>query len=169
MYAGLAQRIAQGLMLHETAASLTSLSTMEHDKRVWWTMFIMESLTAAVMGLKPSLNLCEISLPWPENAHLAASERNDFTDGSLLTANIKLHGIQIGILSVLDGLREEEDLTKFATAIQPLLVERARWTAALPLKYTFDFSVEIPQSLQDMQEKRSVASLYIRHHQVRKF
>ncbi|KAL2417445.1 hypothetical protein ABEF91_006508 [Exophiala dermatitidis] len=163
MYSGLAVRIATCLLLHKPAVGMTA-PTAEHHKRVWWTTFQLDAMTAPEVRLKPTLRLDDVELALPADETLTRQDRSEFNDAQILAAHLKLCGIRSDIAEVA-GRLQEDDFADYQRAVQVLLSRLQQWKTELPVQYRFEFDSGLPTAMLALPSMRSLASVYLRYHQ----
>lgn len=164
MYAGLALRIACSF-LGDTDISDMSLDDKEHWTRVWWTTWQLDTMTAFEMGLKSTFLLENLETSLPSARHIACSGHAEFSDPRILTAHIKLCSTRIEVLKTAKRPRVE-DAVSFQGMIRDSLRQLQQWLAELPKEYFFEFHNGPPSRMLEMESVRSLASIYLRYHQV---
>ena len=165
MYAGISTRIASNLRLHKPARSGTAVLT-EHWKRVWWTTFLIDSMVSAEMGLRAAFSFAQAEHSLPSDDHLTPTEREEFWDAHIMTAHLRLCNIRGLILETLAQL-QETDFATYEKAMEIPLRELDTWKRELPQDIAFDFLEGVPQEMLNRPSMRSLASCYLRYHQVR--
>jgi len=150
-------------MLHKPATTKPP-AVSEHQKRVWWTTFLMDTMTSSEVGLKATLRFKDTEQLLPSSAQLRMDEQRDFRDPEILTAHIKLCDIRNDILETA-GRLQQQDFANYHQAIHYPLCLLEQWRLEVPAQYSFDFSQGIPTQMLQLVSMRSLASLYLRYHQ----
>ncbi|KAH7029793.1 proline utilization trans-activator [Microdochium trichocladiopsis] len=163
MYAGMSMRIACTLMLHKPAGQV-SAPAAEHQKRVWWTTYLLDSMTSLEMGIRATFGALEAEQSQPSDEQLSKTDQDDFWDAQILTAHLNLDSARRLVLETV-GLLHDADFAGFKRAIEVPLQELEKWRLALPNSSSFDFSSGIPEAMLEQPSMRSLASLFLRFHQ----
>lgn len=164
MYAGMSARTACSLMLHRPATTSGPV-LKEHRKRVWWTTFIMDTMISSEMGLRSSFAFSKAEHSTPTDEHLPMATGCDFWDSMLMSAHIKLCNIRSIILETLSQVHAT-DFAGYEQLIAEPLRKLETWKLELPVEISFDFTVGVPQEMLNRPSVRSLASCYLRFHQV---
>jgi proline utilization trans-activator len=165
MYAGMSARIANSLMLHRPTMTDGPV-VAEYRKRVWWTTFLMDTMVSSEMGLRASVGFAQAEHAFPSDEQIHPIHRADFWDSYIMTAHLKLCNIRVHILETV-GQIQESDFASYERVIAVPLQELDVWKTELSPLIVFDFSNGVPQQMLDLPSMRSLASLYLRYHQVR--
>lgn len=165
MYAGISTRIANSLMLHSPVETETPVMA-EHRKRVWWTTFLIDAMVSSEMGLRAAFGFAQAEHSLPSDEQLPHAHRNDFWDSEILTAHIKLCNIRNNILETIARL-QEADFSSYKTVVEVPLCELESWKREISPSLFFDFSNGVPEEMIAKPSMRSLASCYLRYHQVR--
>ena len=165
-YAGMAQRVAHCIMLHQPPGSSLPANEAEHRKRIWWTTYIMENMIASAVGLTPCLNFDRIQLDLPSAVPLASEDFAGFADHEIIKSNIQLYDIQSQILSTASRLNMS-DMAGHFHGIHSQLNKLTRWRTNLAPQYAFELRPGFSYDWLEIPQTRSVASIYLRFHQVR--
>lgn len=163
-YAGLATRIACSLRLHKAQCVVDS-ALSEHRKRIWWTTFQMDSMTAMAVGLRPTLRYGHAEQSLPSDELLDEYWCPDFSDGQIISAQVKLCQIQIEVFEAAAKL-QDGDFLSYQRVIEKPSKQLEKWRMELPSQYSFDFSQDMPPQLLVLPAARSLSSVYLRYHQV---
>lgn len=151
-------------MLHKPAVMPESTEG-EHCRRVWWTTFQMDVMTSIALGLTPTLRLSEAQQSLPTNQSVRTEDFLSFRDPRILTAHIELSQIQANILDAVAQL-QEEDLNHFEAVTAQYLSRLEKWRDDTSADQWFDLSYGVPASMTRSPSMRSLASIYLRYHQV---
>jgi proline utilization trans-activator len=165
MYAGMSTRIASSLMLHSPTRTEPP-AVAEHRKRVWWTTFLMDAMVSSEMGLRATFGFEHTEHSLPSDAQLPAADRDDFWDSQIMTAHLKLCNIKSLILDTI-GRLQQTDFASYEKLIEVPLCGLESWKRELSPVISFEFSNGVPQAMLDRPSMRSLASCYLRYHQVR--
>lgn len=165
MYAGMSARIASSLMLHVPAATTDPPAVAEHRKRVWWTTFLMDAMVSSEMGLRAAFGFAQAEHALPSDDRLSPAQRGDFWDSNIMSAHLKLCEIRSLILESV-GRLDEADFANYDKFVAAPLQELESWNRELPGEISFDFSCGVPQAMLERSSMRSLASCYLRYHQV---
>jgi hypothetical protein len=164
MYAGMAARISNSLMLHIPMNAQGPI-VAEHRRRVWWTTFLMDAMVSSEMGLRASFGFAQAEHPFPSDEPIPTTERLNFWDSNIMTAHLKLCNIRSHILETI-GQLQESDFASYESVIAIPLRELDSWKSELSPDIIFEFASGVPQKMLDLPSMRSLASCYLRYHQV---
>lgn len=151
-------------MLHKEGGQ-PSAELNEHQKRVWWTTWQIDTMTASELGLNPSFDLEDAETSLPSVDELSPTNRSDFAEFQILRAHIKLYSIKIAILKIAREYRVE-GITNIQDVVRAPIDQLEKWRAELPIEYSFHFSQGIPPKMLELRAMRSLASVFLRYHQV---
>lgn len=165
MYAGISARIASNLMLHIPSKTESPVMA-EHRKRVWWTTFLMDAMVSSEMGLRAAFGFSQAEHSLPSDTQLPVAQLGDFWDSQIMTAHLKLCNIKSLILDTV-GQLQATDFSSYEKVIETPLRELESWKHELPSRIRFEFSNGVPPPMLELPSMRSLASCYLRYHQVR--
>lgn len=163
MYAGMSARIASSLMLH-VPSTTEPPAVAEHQKRVWWTTFLMDAMVSSEMGLRPAFGFAQAEHASPSDERLSPTDRREFWDSNIMSAHIKLCNIRISILETV-GRLHETDFASYEKVISGPLHDLEAWKRNLSPEISFEFQDGVPQAMLERPSMRSLASCYLRYHQ----
>ena len=123
-------------------------------------------MTAPLLGLRPSIRLEDVDVGLPSDHGLTPDHLLDLGKCELLLLNISLTKINGRILDNVAQLRVK-DYEDYEAKIQASLSELEQWRSNIPPRYGGDWALGIPPAVHEMGEMRSLASLFLRYHQVR--
>ncbi|KAH7125232.1 fungal-specific transcription factor domain-containing protein, partial [Dendryphion nanum] len=169
VHAGLAMRIASSLMLHNPhVAKDFSPSDIEHSRRLWWMTYQLDAMTGSEIGLNSTFDFEEIEakLGLPTDDNLSAEDHDNFTISTIFTAHIRLCSARSGILSVASAELSGADDDQLEVMLRRPMHVIEEWRRQLHSTINFEFSNGIPATMISKPECRSLASLYLRFHQV---
>lgn len=138
---------------------------VEQDKRTWWTSYCIDLMVCTELGVSPIHEKNRKRLDLPSNNGLDPYQ-NQFFDAQLLKAQIELCQIRLQVIETVTTRLQKGALEGLQPVLSPCLTAIQNWRGDLPIKLSFDFDNGIPQKLATSTLLRSVASLYLRYHQV---
>jgi hypothetical protein len=153
-------------MLHVPAAATEPPIVSEHRKRVWWTTFLMDAMVSSEMGLRAAFGFAQAEHALPSDERLSPMQLGDFWDSNIMTAHLKLCSFRSLILESV-GRLDEADFASYDKFVAAPLQELESWKRELPDEISFDFSAGVPPKMLELPSMRSLASCYLRYHQVR--
>ena len=85
-------RLALGLGLHRRLPKNDIIKPIEREnrRRVWWTLYILDRISASKLGRPVTISDDDIDVEFPSMDGLSSEEKEDFIDPAHLIANIKL-------------------------------------------------------------------------------
>lgn len=164
MYAGMSARIASSLMLH-IPSTATDPHSAEHRKRVWWSTYLMDTMVSSEMGLRAAFVFAQAEHALPSDDRLPAVQRADFWDAGLMTALVRLCSVRSLILESV-GRLHETDFEGYQRLIDAPIRELEAWRRGIPSEISFEFAEGVPEAMHSVLSTRSIASVYLRYHQV---
>lgn len=138
----------------------------EHWKRVWWTSYCLDRMTSSDSGLESAFHGDSPELDHPDDSLLLPEEMQEFSAGQYLTAQSKLCLIKRRIDGASCRLRSDDSRDP-QEILEPTLDLLEHWRSELPPDMSFTFEDGIPLAMAELPAMRSLASLYLRYHQVR--
>lgn len=148
-----------GLHRDITVGSNVSSAEVENRRRVWWTVYIFDSLISSRLG-HPMISDGYIDVPFPSQNNLSAADEDDFFDPMQLIANIRLCRITRSILSLIYAGPSQGDAGNFVRNVHTILNQLKELDAELPTELKLDHT-RFPA-----YGSRSVASLRLHFNQV---
>lgn len=94
-YTGIAMRLSLilGLNRRVSASSTASPVERENRRRIWWTLYHFDHVSASKLGYPIALSDKDIDIEMPSMDGLSPSEMEEFADPSHLVAKVKLANI----------------------------------------------------------------------------
>lgn len=126
----------------------------------------MDVMVSSEMGLRAAFGFAQAEHTLPSDDQLSPAQRGDFWDSNIMTAHLKLCKIRSLILDSV-GQIDEVDFATYDKSVAAPLQELETWKRELPAEISFDFSDGVPQAMLDLLSMRSLASCFLRYHQVR--
>lgn len=148
-----------GLHRDITDGSNVSSAEVENRRRVWWTVYIFDSLISSRLG-HPMISDGYIDAPLPSQDNLSAADKDDFFDPMQLIANIRLCRITRSILNLIYAGPSQGDAKSFIQNVHTILTQLKELDAELPTELKLDHT-RFPA-----YRSRSVASLRLLFNQV---
>ena len=139
---------------------------VEQDKRTWWTSWCIDLMVCTELGVSPIHKNNNKRLELPSNNGVEEFQ-GQFFNAQLLKAQIELCQIRLQVIETVTTRLQKGALDRLRSVLSPCLTAINTWRKDLPLDLSFDFNEGIPQTLATSSLLRSVASLYLRYHQVR--
>lgn len=133
---------------------------VENRRRVWWTVYIFDSLIGSRLGHPVISDGC-IDAPYPSQDNVPAADKDDFFDPTQLIANIRLCRITGSILSLIYGRPSPRDAGNFIRNVHTILNQLKELDAGLPIE------LKPNHTRFPVYGSRSVASLRLHFNQVR--
>lgn len=133
---------------------------VENRRRVWWTVYIFDSLIGSRLGHPVISDGC-IDAPYPSQDNVPAADKDDFFDPTQLITNIRLCRITGSILSLIYGRTSPRDAGNFIRNVHTILNQLKEIDAGLPRE------LKPNHTRFPAYGSRSVASLRLHFNQVR--
>ena len=159
-------RISNLLGLCKPAPETVSSIEREHWKRIWWTSYCLDRMTSSDSGLESAYHGDSPELDHPNDISLLPEEMQEFSAAQYLTAQSKLCLVKRRIDWTASRLRSD-DSRDFQEILEPSMELLEQWRSELPPDMSFTFEDGIPLAMAELPAMRSLASLYLRYHQVR--
>lgn len=137
----------------------------EHRKRVSWTAYCIDLLICTEIGLPPSHETNASGLEYPSDDTVQAA-RDQFFDARLLKAQAELCQIRGQVIKTVTHRLDSCELEHPYEILGPCLERLHDWKAKLPMDLTHSFECGIPDAMAQSPLFRSLASIYLRYHQV---
>ena len=126
----------------------------------------MDIATSTELGLSPNHYEITTELELPDDSHLSVQEQCEFHPPEYLTSQVKLAMLKSEVASTTSILKEN-DLAGACRDVDNILQKLYDWKNQLPASFPPVFAEGIPEDAKRMVTIRSLASIYIRYHQVR--
>lgn len=168
MYAGMSARMCSLLRLHQpaTQSSLTPLD-QEHRKRVCWTTYCLDKMTSSELGALPSFQPGQIKVDFPRDDALTEADAGQFHPAEFLDARIRLTFLKAEADVFIDLWQSiRDDIPDVERRVSPILQKMRSWLDSLPPYMSFNCEAGIPEEMAGLSTMRSLASMYLRCHQV---
>lgn len=170
MYAGMSARMCSLLRLHQPQYQPPlSPAEQEHRKRLCWTTYCLDKMTSSELGALPSFQLGQIKLDFPRDDVLQQSDAGQFQPAEFLDVRIRLTFLKAEADVFIDLWQSiRDDIPDVERRVRPILLKLRSWLDDLPPFMSFNCESGIPEEMAQLPTMRSLASLYLRCHQVGK-
>ena len=145
-----------------------SPSDKEHRKRLCWTTYCLDKMTSSELGALPSFQAGQIKVDYPRDDALLPEDACQFKPAAFLDARIQLTFLKAEADVFIDLWQSiRDDIPDVERRVSTILAKLKSWSESLPTFMSFDCDLRIPEEMGQLSTMRSLASLYLRSHQVR--
>lgn len=126
----------------------------------------MDIATSTELGLSPNHHEATAELELPDDSQLSVQEQREFQPPDYLISQVKLAVLKSEVAATTSSFKQN-DLAGAYRNIDNVLEKLHDWETHLPASFPPVFAEGIPEDAKEMATVRSLASIYIRYHQVR--
>lgn len=164
VFAGTAMRFAIviGLHLNIPMSQLPDARILEHRKRLFWTAYIIDRLSAANLNHPPAIQDDDVGVDLPSEIS-TLGPTDSWDDSEYHIASIKLAGLlTVTIRSVYSLVRNQDQVTcaNLSSRVQGCLKDLQSWFEGLPRPLQLD------ESSMNEPHDHKIVSLHLRFYQV---
>lgn len=154
MYSGMALRSSTALGLHRCVPESSTLTALdlEHRRRLWWTVYIIDRSTCSKLGQPIAIQDSDIDVAMPSTEALSEDELKSL-GGSTdhLIAYINLARITGYIIKDIYVPSANANGHAFVHSVRSILQKLRKWDHHVPARLRWDSGGGVPRSVASLQ------------------